>query len=68
MNLITFDTLSIVYVNRDEALQLIRSLTTQLLEKNSNTGRLETRLEDGHRYFTIAVDEDTTEFIPMEKQ
>ena len=47
-----------LHVTQDEAIALIQSLTNQILEKSPNSGRLETKLDDGS-YFTVAV---TTRF------
>jgi len=44
-------------VSPEEALDLIRSLTTQMIVRSPNSGRLETYLKDG-RNFSIAVVED----------
>lgn len=46
---------SMVYLSRQEALVVIRSLTTQLLERSSNSGRAEFHTEDSQEYFSIAV-------------
>jgi hypothetical protein len=44
-----------VHVTENEALGIIKSLTTQILDKSTNTGRLESHTEDG-AYFSIGVD------------
>ena len=41
----------VVEINENEALELIKSLSSQLLSKSSNAGRI----EFGQPYFTIAV-------------
>lgn len=43
-----------VEVDREEAMRIIKSLTSQILENNSNVGRLESYTKNG-TYFTIAV-------------
>jgi len=43
-----------VTVTRQEALLLIKSLTTQLINNESNIGRLESYTDDGE-YYSIAV-------------
>jgi len=45
---------TIVFVDRDEALRIIKSLAQQMVMKSANTGREEFYTEDGD-YFTIAV-------------
>jgi hypothetical protein len=46
-----------VQVSEEEALHLIQSLTTQLINKNPNHGRLESRItgDDFNGFFTIGV-------------
>lgn len=44
----------VVRVSKNEAIQLINSLTNQLLANSANSGRLETTTVDG-QYFSIAV-------------
>jgi len=44
----------IVKVNPEEALRLIKSLSAQMMKKDSNVGREEFDTEEGE-YFTIAV-------------
>ena len=41
----------VVEINENEALELIKSLSSQLLSKSSNAGRI----EFGQPYFTIAI-------------
>ena len=49
-------TINMVVINKEEALNIIRSLTTQMMENNnSNIGRSEFITENGE-YFSIAVD------------
>lgn len=43
-----------VKVSTKEALSIIKSLTNQMLKENPNSGRLETRIDNG--YFTIIVE------------
>lgn len=47
---------NIVYVrvSKDEALMLVKSLCSQMLDGNPNSGRLEQHAADG-TYFTIVV-------------
>lgn len=45
----------IIHMNHDEALETIKSLSSQLLSKSPNTGRVETILKDDGRDFSIAV-------------
>lgn len=47
-----------VRVNPDEAIQLIRSLTNQLLAKNPNVGRLEQYAKNDGTYVSIGVHDD----------
>ena len=47
--------LGFLYLNRSEALELIGSLTTQLLKNNPNTGRLESPCKGDVRLFTAFV-------------
>lgn len=54
-NLKKGETLCFVHVNRTEALALIKSLTVQLLENNSNAGRLESFCKGDVDEFTISV-------------
>lgn len=42
-------------VNKDEAISLIKSLSSQLYYGNSTEGRVEYTTEDGE-YFSVAVD------------
>lgn len=43
-----------VKVSIKEALSIINSLTNQMIQENPNSGRLETRIDNG--YFTIIVE------------
>lgn len=52
-------------VTRDEAIQIIKSLTTQMLEGSPNSGRIEFTLVDD-TYFSIAVHEKIPEAIKSE--
>jgi hypothetical protein len=51
-----------VHISEKEALRIICSLSTQLMTKNSNTGRFEftatidNETEEWQEYFSIAVD------------
>ena len=47
--------LGFLYLKRSEALALIKSLSTQLLEDNPNTGRLESRCNGDVDMFTVFV-------------
>ena len=46
----------VVFVNKEEAVRIIKSLAHQMMKKSSNTGREEFQTED-EEYFTIAVQE-----------
>lgn len=51
-----------VVVSRDEALQLIASLSKQILENNPNAGRAEFLIgKDRDEYFSICLDISSTE-------
>lgn len=53
-----------IQVSPKEALNLIQSLTFQMMNENSNSGRAEMYTEDKHEYFSIAVHDDTVKGIP----
>lgn len=46
----------IVFVNKEEAVRMIKSLAHQMMMKSSNTGREEFQTEEDE-YFTITVQE-----------
>lgn len=52
-----------VQVNEKEALRIIQSLSAQLANENSNTGRAEFTT-DNHEYFSIAVHDERKKGIP----
>ena len=56
-----------VNVTKEEALRIIKSLATQLANDDCNRERVEftKHHEDDATYFSIAVDESTTEFDVM---
>lgn len=47
---------TVVFVNKEEAVRIIKSLAHQMMMKSSNSGREEFYTEDGD-YFTITVKE-----------
>jgi hypothetical protein len=49
-----------IYVSEGEAISIINSLTNQMVNESSNSGRLETYLKDG-RNFSIAVNAKKSE-------
>lgn len=56
-----------INVTKEEALRLIKSLTSQLLSDNCNIDRVEfgKRHKDDVEYFSIAADKSKTEFHVM---